>query len=115
MPAEANALRIVDQGINRLRSYALRAETRLCPVCRVLPLSRGGVEWVRCFLIVPTLRVGMHTVTLCVTLGATRNVRWLRDAERPGRHTQAGRGNDRRGCMHSPAGAGLLLNVAGRS
>jgi len=34
-------------------------------------------------LIVPTLRVGMHTVTLCVTV----------DAERPWRHSHAERGN----------------------
>ncbi|RYM38202.1 hypothetical protein EVS84_24475 [Pseudomonas koreensis] len=33
---------------------------------------------------VPTLCVGMHLVTLCVTL----------DAERPGRHSHAERGND---------------------
>ncbi|POA34635.1 hypothetical protein C1891_19500 [Pseudomonas sp. GW456-12-1-14-TSB6] len=42
-------------------------------------------------LIVPTLRVGMHTVTLCVTV----------DAERPWRHSHADgstprRGNDQR-------------------
>ncbi|QAY82957.1 hypothetical protein CUN61_02800 [Pseudomonas arsenicoxydans] len=37
--------------------------------------------------IVPTLRVGMHPVTLCVTT--------LRaDAERPWRHSHAERGND---------------------
>jgi hypothetical protein len=37
--------------------------------------------------IVPTLRVGMHPVTLCVTT--------LRaDAERPGQHSHAERGND---------------------
>ncbi|TLG93910.1 hypothetical protein FEM54_01640 [Pseudomonas edaphica] len=35
--------------------------------------------------IVPTLRVGMHTVTLCVTTA---------DAERPRRHSHAERGND---------------------
>jgi hypothetical protein len=35
-------------------------------------------------MIVPTLCVGMHLVTLCVTL----------DAERPGRHSHAERGND---------------------
>ncbi|RRW64012.1 hypothetical protein EGJ53_17810 [Pseudomonas fluorescens] len=37
-------------------------------------------------MIVPTLCVGMHLVTLCVTL----------DAERPGRHSHAERGNDQR-------------------
>ncbi|ARB30996.1 hypothetical protein B5P22_28040 [Pseudomonas tolaasii] len=37
-------------------------------------------------LIVPTLCVGMHFVTLCVAL-------W--DAERPGLHSHAERGNDR--------------------
>ncbi|TMU73649.1 hypothetical protein FGA82_22910 [Pseudomonas fluorescens] len=37
--------------------------------------------------IVPTLRVGMHPVTLCVTV----------DAERPWRHSHAERGNDRCG------------------
>ncbi|KAA0988222.1 hypothetical protein FQ192_17255 [Pseudomonas sp. ANT_J12] len=36
-------------------------------------------------VIVPTLRVGMPLVTLCVTL-------W--DAERPGLHSHAERGND---------------------
>ncbi|MCF5263043.1 hypothetical protein GIW27_28020, partial [Pseudomonas sp. PA-5-4A] len=40
--------------------------------------------------IVPTLCVGMHPVTLRVTL---RHLR--RDAERPGRHSHAERGNDR--------------------
>ncbi|KAB0470962.1 hypothetical protein F7R12_18690 [Pseudomonas tolaasii] len=38
-------------------------------------------------LIVPTLRVGMHPVTLRVTQH--------RDAERPRRHSHAERGNDR--------------------
>jgi hypothetical protein len=37
-------------------------------------------------MIVPTLCVGMHLVTLCVTL----------DAERPGRHSHAERGNDQK-------------------
>jgi len=37
-------------------------------------------------MIVPTLRVGMHPVTLCVIR--------RRDAERPGRHSHAERGND---------------------
>ena len=35
-------------------------------------------------MIVPTLCVGMHPVTLCVTV----------DAERPWRHSHAERGND---------------------
>ena len=39
------------------------------------------------WLIVPTLRVGMHSVTLCVTAAQ-------RDAERPKRHSHAERGND---------------------
>ncbi len=42
-------------------------------------------------LIVPTLRVGMHPVTLCVTLQK-------RNAERPWRHSHAERRND----LHSP-------------
>ncbi|CRM30624.1 hypothetical protein [Pseudomonas sp. 58 R 3] len=37
--------------------------------------------------IVPTLRVGMQLVTLCVTPSK-------QDAERPGRHSHAERGND---------------------
>ncbi|POM10035.1 hypothetical protein CUU62_27490 [Pseudomonas sp. WP001] len=37
-------------------------------------------------MIVPTLCVGMHPVTLCVTC--------RRDAERPRRHSHAERGND---------------------
>ncbi|MBR7216236.1 hypothetical protein C1X27_25090 [Pseudomonas sp. MPR-AND1B] len=37
--------------------------------------------------IVPTLCVGMHPVTLCVTTLKA-------DAERPGRHSHAERGND---------------------
>ncbi|KAB2525883.1 hypothetical protein F8N49_10055 [Pseudomonas sp. GXM4] len=45
-------------------------------------------------LIVPTLRVGMHPVTLCVTL--------RRDAERPGRHSHAERGNDHGGESSQP-------------
>ena len=48
-------------------------------------------------MIVPTLRVGMHPVTLCVTIAqGLRHVRRL-DAERPGRHSHAERGNDRSG------------------
>ncbi|PRW66855.1 hypothetical protein DD985_23725 [Pseudomonas sp. HMWF011] len=45
-------------------------------------------------MIVPTLCVGIHPVTLRVTL-----CRW--DAERPGRHSHAERGNDqcRRGLI----------------
>ena len=42
-------------------------------------------------LIVPTLRVGTPLVTLCVTL-------W--DAERPGLHSHAERGNDQCGNDH---------------
>ncbi len=38
-------------------------------------------------MIVPTLRVGMHPVTLRVTTSKA-------DAERPGRHSHAERGND---------------------
>ncbi len=38
-------------------------------------------------LIVPTLCVGMHPVTLCVTTSRA-------DAERPWRHSHAERGND---------------------
>ncbi|QAY84145.1 hypothetical protein CUN61_09160 [Pseudomonas arsenicoxydans] len=40
-------------------------------------------------LIVPTLCVGMHPVTLCVTASEA-------DAERPRRHSHAERGNDQR-------------------
>ncbi|RUQ46177.1 hypothetical protein D8M30_14925 [Corynebacterium pseudodiphtheriticum] len=40
-------------------------------------------------MIVPTLCVGMHPVTLRVTLAHER------DAERPGRHSHAEHGNDR--------------------
>jgi len=36
------------------------------------------------WVIVPMLRVGVHTVTLCVTV----------DAKRPWRHSHAERGND---------------------
>ncbi|AWA40908.1 hypothetical protein DBV33_20755 [Pseudomonas fluorescens] len=42
-------------------------------------------------LIVPMLRVGMHTVTLCVTR--------RRDAERPGLNSHAERGNDHVGTI----------------
>ena len=38
-------------------------------------------------MIVPTLCVGMQPVTLCVTIQE-------RNAERPGRHSHAERGND---------------------
>ena len=45
-------------------------------------------------VIVPTLCVGMHPVTLCVTI--------LRaDAERPERHSHAERGNDLNSLLHS--------------
>ena len=40
-------------------------------------------------VIVPTLCVGMHPVTLCVA--------FKQDAERPGRHSHAERGNDHHG------------------
>ncbi len=42
-------------------------------------------------MIIPTLRVGMHPVTLCVTPSK-------RDAERPKRRSHAERGNDLRWC-----------------
>ncbi len=41
-------------------------------------------------MIVPTLRVGTHPVTLCVTVAQSR------DAERPELHSHAERGNDLR-------------------
>jgi len=44
-------------------------------------------------LIIPTLCVGMHPVTLRVTYPSL-NARRLRDAERPGRRYHAERGND---------------------
>ncbi|AVE06889.1 hypothetical protein CYL20_20795 [Pseudomonas palleroniana] len=53
-------------------------------------MASPGKSWVifRASLIVPTLRVGIHPVTLCVTT--------LRaDAERPGLHFHTERGNDR--------------------
>ena len=51
-------------------------------------------------LIVPTLRVGMHLVTLRVTT--------LRaDAERPGRHSHAERGND----QHDQQTARVLIRL----
>ncbi|PNQ90461.1 hypothetical protein CCU68_21520 [Pseudomonas gingeri NCPPB 3146 = LMG 5327] len=46
-------------------------------------------------MIVPTLRVGMQSVTLCVTTS---------DAERPERHSHAERGNDR----HQPFVTGAV-------
>jgi len=48
----------------------------------IVPTQKPGA------MIVPTLCVGMHTVTLCVTP--------RRDAERPGLHSHAERGNDQR-------------------
>jgi len=45
-------------------------------------------------MIVPTLCVGMHPVTLRVTVRNGRKHRRLRDAERPGWHSHAERGND---------------------
>jgi len=47
-------------------------------------------------VIVPTLRVGIHPLTLCVTWRRGRNLRRLRNAERSGRHSHAERGNDQR-------------------
>jgi hypothetical protein len=44
-------------------------------------------------MIVPTLCVGMHPVTL-------RVIR-RRDAERPGRHSHAERGNDQQGTVQA--------------
>ncbi|AVE07972.1 hypothetical protein CYL20_26590 [Pseudomonas palleroniana] len=52
------------------------------------PVERPG-HFFAWRLIVPTLRVGMPLVTLRVTP-------W--DAERPGMHSHAERGNDRLGC-----------------
>ena len=45
-------------------------------------------------MIVPTLCVGMHPVTLRVASRKTRNVRRFIDAERRGLHYHAERGND---------------------
>src|SRR5246127_4579009 len=47
-------------------------------------------------MIVPTLRVGMHPVTLRVTTSRA-------DAERPGRHSHAERGNDHNGGLEGMA------------
>jgi len=49
-------------------------------------------------MIVPTLRVGMHPVTLRVTQA---------DAERPKRHSHAERGNDQVGCVELDTFYGL--------
>ncbi|POA46439.1 hypothetical protein C1893_19970 [Pseudomonas sp. MPR-ANC1] len=51
-------------------------------------------------MIVPTLRVGMPPVTLCVTP--------FRDAERPGLHSHAERGNDH--ALHSFCPSITLIN-----
>jgi hypothetical protein len=45
-------------------------------------------------LIVPTLRVGMHPVTLRVTLAQDSSLCRQRDAERPRRHSHAEHGNE---------------------
>ncbi|PNQ88424.1 hypothetical protein CCU68_31690 [Pseudomonas gingeri NCPPB 3146 = LMG 5327] len=45
---------------------------------------------------VPTLRVGTHPMTLRVALHRHRALRRLLDAERPGRHSHAERGNDQK-------------------
>ena len=50
--------------------------------------------------IVPTLRVGMHPVTLCVTSRGL-NARRPQDAERPGLRYHAERGNNHREQAHS--------------
>ncbi len=58
-------------------------------------------------MIVPTLRVGMHPVTLRVTSPGLSACR-LRDAERPGRHSQAERGNDQNSTApHTPSRTGF--------
>ncbi|KAB0563605.1 hypothetical protein C9383_06215 [Pseudomonas palleroniana] len=54
-----------------------------------MPRSKGRGIFLAWRLIVPTLCVGMPLVTLCVTP-------W--DAERPGMHSHAERGNDQLGC-----------------
>ncbi|POM12558.1 hypothetical protein CUU62_11965 [Pseudomonas sp. WP001] len=48
-------------------------------------------------MIVPTLCVGMHPVTLRVTITQMPDFRLQQDAERPGRHSHAERGNDQTG------------------
>ena len=45
-------------------------------------------------MIVPALCVGMHPLTLCVSLRRPQDLRLRWDAERPGRHSHAERGND---------------------
>ena len=50
--------------------------------------------------IVPTLRVGMHPVTLCVTSRGLK-ARCVPDAERPELRYHAERGNDHREQAHS--------------
>jgi signal transduction histidine kinase len=59
-------------------------------------------------MIVPTLRVGMHPVTLRVTFSRL-NARRLLDAERPERRYHAERGNDRN---RDTGGTGLGLAIA---
>ncbi|TDV41539.1 hypothetical protein EC919_12031 [Pseudomonas graminis] len=54
-----------------------------------------GTDWIASApMIVPALCVGMHPLTLCVSLRTPQNLclRW--DAERPGRHSHAERVND---------------------
>ncbi len=57
--------------------------------------AKAGPTSVRGVMIVPTLRVGMHPVTLRVTSPGL-NARRLQDAERPGLRYHAERGNDQR-------------------
>ncbi len=40
-------------------------------------------------MIVPALCVGMHPLTLCVSLRRPQDIRLRWDAERPGRHSHA--------------------------
>ncbi|PKH82742.1 hypothetical protein CXF97_12040 [Pseudomonas sp. Choline-02u-1] len=53
--------------------------------------SQSYCSWLM-LMIVPTLCVGMLQWTLCVRFG--------RDAERPGQHSHAERGNERRGRLY---------------
>jgi hypothetical protein len=61
----------------------------------LFPAEAGSTGCAVSGMIVPTLRVGMHPVTLCVTLRGL-NARCLQDAERPELRHHAERGNEQK-------------------